>query len=245
MWQAFVQAGIAAAGEVQKAQATSTAIDRANVIELANTYAANLLRGAKNTLTSAKGRLARANQAESNTRALRAGGKLMEVHQMNYRRARDAETLDSFEGQIQFAEQAGAAVAAQAFSGVGGNVVDMVNGTTALRQARMAYVRDKRIKQSDYDASQRLAEIHRTTIQGLDTSTLIDDLDYNVNLANTMQQPGGIGLAGAMKVGQAFMSGMGGNMGGGMSSFSGSGIQQSNASSGFTFRPSDNYGPSV
>lgn len=244
MWVAIAMAAMAAVQQVQGAQKASTEADRINTVEGANAYAANLLRGAKNDLTAVKGRLARANQAENNARTLRAGGKAMEVHQVNYRRARDSETLSSFEDQIKFAEQAGAAVAAQAFSGVTGSVVDVVNGTTALRQARAKYAQDKRTKQVDYDAANRLADIERTTIQSMDTSSLIDDLDYNVNLANTVQNQSGIGLGGVLEIGKAFMSSYSGGGGGGKS-FSGSGIQQSNASSGFIFRPSDNYGPSV
>ncbi len=245
MWVAIAMAAMAAIQQVQGAQKASTEADRINTVEGANAYAANLLRGARNELAGAKGRLARANQAENNNRILRAGGKAMEVHQVNYRRARDAETLSSFEDQIQFAEQAGAAVAAQAFSGVQGNVVDMVNGTTALRRARAESAQATRTKGVDFDASQRMADIWRTTTQSLDNSTLIDDLDYNVTLANTVQNQSGIGLGGVIEIGKAFVSGGGMSSMGGGSSFSGSGIQQSNARSGFTFRPSDNYGPGI
>ncbi len=209
MWIAFAMAAMAVVQQVQKSSAESTAADRHNTVEESNAYSANLVRASRNELGVAKGRLARANQAENNRRVLKAGGKAMEVAQLNYRRARDAETLSSFEDQIQFAEQAGGAIAAQAFNGVAGSVVDVVNGTTALRRARAEQAQATRTKGVDYDITQRVKDIQRTTSQSLDYGTLMDDLDYNVNLANTVQNTGGMGLGGVLEVGKAFVSGGG------------------------------------
>jgi hypothetical protein len=105
---------------------------------------------------------------------------------------RDSATSDDFESQIRMAEQAGAAIASQALAGVGGSVVDVVNGTTALRNARVQQAQKERMKAADYDAGQVQTDIKRATIQSLDDSSIIDDLDYNVDLGLEVHRSGNL-----------------------------------------------------
>ena len=168
------------------------AANRQTVINKANAEAANLVRGARNELTVVKGRQARANQAENNNRTLYQGGRAVEAAATNYRRVRDSAITDDFESQIRLAEQAGAAVASQAMAGAGGSVVDMVNGTTALRNSRIQQAQGERMKAGDYDAAQNAKDIQRATIQSLDRSSIIDELDYNVDLAQEVHRSGNL-----------------------------------------------------
>ena len=178
--------GLSAGYSAQQAAGRQTLINKANA------EAANLVRGARNELVVAKGRQARANQAENNNRTLYQGGRAVEAAAINYRRMRDSAITEDFEGQIRLAEQAGAAVASQAMAGAGGSVVDVVNGTTALRNSRIQQAQAVRRKAADYDASQNMADIRRATIQSLDGSSIIDDLDYNVDLAQEVQRSGNL-----------------------------------------------------
>ena len=168
------------------------AANRQTVINKANAEAANLVRGARNELTVVKGRQARANQAENNNRTLYQGGRAVEAAAINYRRMRDSAITDDFESQIRLAEQAGASVASQAMAGAGGSVVDMVNGTTALRNSRIQQAQGERMKAGDYDAAQNAKDIQRATIQSLDRSSIIDELDYNVDLAQEVHRSGNL-----------------------------------------------------
>lgn len=170
----------------------SQAAGRQTLINKANADAANVVRGARNELTVVKGRMARANQAENNRRTLYQGGRAAEAAAINYRRMRDSATTEDFEGQIRMAEQAGAAIASQAMAGVGGSVVDVVNGTTALRNARIQQAQKQRMKAADYDAGQAQSDIKRATIQSLDDSSIVDDLDYNVDLGLEVHRSGNL-----------------------------------------------------
>lgn len=168
------------------------AANRQTVINRANAEAANLVRGARNELTVVRGRQARANQAENNNRTLYQGGRAVEAAAINYRRMRDSAITDDFESQIRLAEQAGASVDSQAMAGAGGSVVDMVNGTTALRNSRIQQAQSERMKAADYDASQNVKDIQRATLQSLDRSSIIDELDYNVDLAQEVYRSGNL-----------------------------------------------------
>lgn len=184
--------GLQAVMGLSAGYSAAQAAGRQTLINKANADAANLVRGARNELVVAKGRVARANQAENNKRTLTQGGRTAEAAAINYRRVRDSSITEDFEGQIRMAEQAGAAIASQALAGVGGSVVDMVNGTTALRNARLQYAQKQRMKAADYDAAQAQTDIKRATIQSLDDSSIIDDLDYNVDLGLEVRRSGNL-----------------------------------------------------
>lgn len=156
-----------------------------NQVNAANTYARNLVRGSTNELTSKRGSLARFNQSVNNQRTLQAAGSAQEAAIVNYRRARDSATKDSFEGQVKFAEQAGAQVAAAAHSGLTGGVADLVAATTSLRKSRIQQAVDQSLKQGDYDAAKRNRAILVAGWDSLDHSEITDQLDYGKDVATT------------------------------------------------------------
>ena len=119
-----------------------------------------------------------------------AGGRQRDAATVNYLRLRDQARTADFETQIQLAEQAGAAIAQQALYGVGGSVVDVVNATTRLRNARIRSEVERQGTSAAYDASRVLADIQRRTIEEMDTSTIMDELDYNIDFANTVNRGG-------------------------------------------------------
>lgn len=163
-------------------------LDRANVnasntVNAANAYSNNLIRAANNKLGAARGSLARYNQSVNNNRTLENTGLQAEAAVVNYRRARDSEIQDDFETQLRFAEQAGAQAAATALSGLTGGVADVVNGTTALRKARLSQRALTARQQGDFDTQQRQSQILQAGWDSLDSSEITDNIDYSVDVA--------------------------------------------------------------
>lgn len=165
-------------GVIQEANARA-----ANTVNEANTYASNLVRAANNRLGGARAQLARFTQGVNNQRVMQNAGEAANVAAMNYRRARDSAINDSFEQQIQFAEQAGAQAAASAMSGLSGGVADIVNSTTALRKARIQGRAEEAQRLGDWDAAQRQGQILQAGWDSLDHSEISDNLDYSVDVA--------------------------------------------------------------
>lgn len=193
MSAAAVQAGITAIMGLSSGITAEGQIDANNIVNAGNAYAQNLVRSANNELRRSRAGLARYNQSVNNQRVMENVGASFEAATINYRRARDSAASDDFESQIAFAEQAGAQAAAAALSGLTGGVADMVNGTTALRKARLQQRSDEAMKQGDWDANQRAKNILKAGWDSLDTSEIADDFDYSINLA-TKQIRGGSAL---------------------------------------------------
>jgi len=143
----------------------------------------NRVRVAGNAFAAAKGAVSRYLQSVNNNRTLEAGGTALEANIVNARRTEDAFTRGSFEDQIKRAEQLGQQSAAAAFAGVGGEVADTISVSTRLMQQRAArealLSRDFRL----YDTARRAASIQSQMIQSLDTSLILDSLDYTINTA--------------------------------------------------------------
>lgn len=152
-----------------------------NTINQANAAAANLMRGANNELLASRNSLRRYVQNVNNQRGMEQAGSELEAATVNYRRARDGQIEDDFETQIAAAEQAGAQAAAGGASGLVGGVVDVINSTSALRQMRALQRRATSVKQADYDVTQARADNYRAALEGLDTSDIVDDIDYSVD----------------------------------------------------------------
>ena len=154
-----------------------------NDVSKANADAGNLVRGAKNELASAQGNLQRWVQSLQNNRKLDAGGQAMEANMVNYRRQDDLLSQGAFEQSIAEAEASGAAAAMQALSGVTGDVVDMVNGATALRHARVNERNLVRREGMAFDAAHRQGTMMSQMVQGLDSSIIVDSIDYGVDVS--------------------------------------------------------------
>lgn len=162
----------------------TNALTRANNrISALNAKSRNDTRMAQNAAAAAEGNLARFVQSVNNNRALEAGGNAQEALLVNFLRGRDNQGLGSFSENIRVAEAAGHSAAAAAAAGVDGNVVDMVNGSTALRDSIVRQsVEDKQSKEA-YDVSRRAGTIMSQMIGGLDASIIMDRLDYNQDFA--------------------------------------------------------------
>lgn len=174
-------------GVIQDAQ-----INAQNIINEANAWANNLVRGANNNLKAARGSLARYTQSVNNQRTLDNAGSSAEAATVNYRRARDSAMKDDFETQIRNAEQAGGQAAAAALSGLTGGVADLVTQTSALRRARVAQRFDESTKQTDFDAGLRQKQIMQSGWDSLDSSTIAEEIDYNTDIAAKQTRGGNI-----------------------------------------------------
>lgn len=114
---------------------------------------------------------------------MRGGGLALEAATVNTLRQRDAGTIGSFADDIRSAEAAGAAAASQAAAGVGGDVVDMVNVSTALRDS-IVDQRTQALKGSAaWDASRYMGGVMQQMVSSLDSSLLLEGLDFNNTVA--------------------------------------------------------------
>lgn len=166
-------------------KATNAAIAANNRLSAINAKTGNDLRQASNAAKAAEGNLARFVQSVNNNRTLEAGGNAQEALVVNATRRGDAQLTNSFSVSIREAEQAGHSAAAAAAAGVDGNVVDMVNASTALRDSIVRQSVDERQSAEAYDVSRRAGNIMSQMVSGLDNSVILDSLDYNIDVAQS------------------------------------------------------------
>lgn len=180
----------AIAGAVQgvfEGQGTRAVIAAGNRVRQTNADASNKVRQASNLAAAAEGNLARWTQSVNNNRRLDAGGEEIEANIVNARRQMDAGLTANFTTSIATAEQEGAAAAAQAVAGIDGSVVDMINGSVALRDSIVRQGIDKNIELTNYDTAARAGSIMSQMIGGLDGSIIMDKMDYTVDVARFEQ----------------------------------------------------------
>lgn len=183
MWQIIAgEAVMAGLGNVLSGNKQMAAIE--NRVSAANAQAGNKVRGAANTLAAAQGALARWSQSLDNNRKLKAGGNVLEATTVNALRQQDAGTVASFSDQIRSAEAQGAAEASQAFAGVSGDVVDMVNVSTSLRNSIVAERTKDLQRMGAWDTGRQLGGIMQQMTASLDSSMILEGLDHNTNVAN-------------------------------------------------------------
>jgi len=149
----------------------------------------NRIRQAGNVATAAKNNLSRFMQSLANQKRLEAGGAAAEANTVNFLRNRDAMLTGNFAEQIRYAEAAGRAHVAQAASGVGGNVADMVNAATALRQSQVQQRFDDNGQKAGFDNAKRAEYILRSTVDGLDNSIIFDNLDFRQDYSQKFMGP--------------------------------------------------------
>lgn len=160
-----------------------------NRISEANAAAGNKVRVAKNAYEAARLNVARYMQSVNNNRVLDDGGHSLEATMVNFRRHADNEMMGDFSSQVRSAEQAGHAAASQAYAGVDGNVVDMVNGSTALRDSIVRQHTKDIMGMEAYDTTRRAGSIMSQMVGGLDNSLLLDTFDNNVDYAHKQAIP--------------------------------------------------------
>jgi hypothetical protein len=164
-------------------QATNAAIAANNRLSLLNAKVSNALRQASNAAKSAEGNLQRFVQSVNNNKRLDAGGSALEALVVNGRRRMDANLSGNLSSDIRTAEQAGHAAAAAAAAGIDGNVVDMVNQSTALRDSIVKNSVDKAQSAANYDLSVKAGHVMSQMVSSLDNSVIMDSIDYNVDVA--------------------------------------------------------------
>lgn len=154
-----------------------------NDISALNAKTGNATRQAANDASAAQGNLARFTQSVNNNKLLTAGGNAQAALTVNALRGADAHLEGNFSGSIQNAEQAGHMAATQASAGIDGNVTDMVDQSTALRNSIVAQQTSDASSQSAFDVGQKRGQIASQMISGLNQSTILDNLNYNIQVA--------------------------------------------------------------
>lgn len=188
----MAQFAINAVMGVSKGYLEGEMIAAENRVNEANTIASNLIRASGNKLSAAKGSLARFNQTVNNSRVMQSSGEQASVALGNYRRARDNADKGDFESQVQFAEQAGSQAAASAASGLTGGVVDMVNSTSALRNARIKDNVQQSKEFGSFDVAAQQGRILRAGIEGMDNSSIMDGIDYTIDVHSNKKRAGNL-----------------------------------------------------
>jgi hypothetical protein len=200
---------------------SSSSVSRANakantLVSAALTRESNRVRGAQNAFAAAKGSLSRYVQSMNNNATLAAGGEALEANLVNARRREDTLQEAGFESMIRDAEQTGAQAAAAAFSGVAGETSDMVSASTRLMQQRVAHSADRSRDFRLYDDARRAGMIQQQTIRSLDSSLILDSLEYTIDVAQQQHSinPWTATLWKMIEVGAEGMAKAGGGAGG-------------------------------
>lgn len=183
MWQMVVQGIVGAVEGYNQASVNKSITDINNRLDAANASNTNKVRQAGNAFSAAKGALQRYIQSLQNNQALEAGGEALEQNLVNARRHEDANLQGGFEQSIRSSEQLGSQAAAAAFAGVGGEVADTVSMATRLSHQRASHAALRNTEFRSYDTARRASSIMSQTVRSLDSSLILDTLDYNSNVA--------------------------------------------------------------
>lgn len=189
MWAAVASMGIQMAqayGQASVSKAQAEANTRLSKVQATND---RRTRDASNAFSAARGALQRYVQGMQNNNTLEAGGELLEQNLVNARRREDAMIGATFEQQIRDAEQLGAQAAAAAFTGAQGETSDMVSISTRLMQQRAERQALTERGYASYDTARRAASIATQTSRSLDSSLILDSMDYSVTPAMTQKAP--------------------------------------------------------
>lgn len=180
---ALAQAAIGAAAEYSTASMNRKLTTIRNRVARTNAEAANTVRTASNRLAKAEGDLARWMQSVNNNRVLDNGGQAIEALRVNALRSNDAARMGQFATAIRHAEAVGGQAAVAALNGMGGSVADAVASANRLRMGINEAQTQKNIESAQYDQSRKIGSVFRQVVGSLDTSTVVDRIDYNVNEA--------------------------------------------------------------
>lgn len=176
---AGANAALAALGASSQNQIT----EAGNRVRRAQADASNRVRDAGNGFNLARTTQARQLQVLNNNRITADMGAGLESQARNYARQKDLQARGSFEDNIREAEVMGEQAALAALGGAGGDAVDVVSGTTALRNARAEEEQRRNYAQSDFDYAYTRGAIVTQALSGLDGSTILDDIDYGIDVA--------------------------------------------------------------
>ena len=178
-WMAVVGA---ANGLLQGSAGRATAKAN-NRISAVNTETGNRLRQYKNVASAAQTSLQRWQQSVNNQRVMNAGGDQLNASTQNFLRSVDARTFQDINQSISDSEQLGAQSAQQGAQGMMGGVTDMVDTSTRIRQGLVSQLTKTAKDQARYDQTVRAGIILSQTVQSMDSSLIVDSLDFSADYA--------------------------------------------------------------
>jgi hypothetical protein len=186
MWAQFIAAGITGwlgnQGKKEMAEIETR-------LSATNAKASNQVRRAKNMEQAGHNSLARYVQTVNAKRQLDDGGDAFTMSLVNGLRSGDANINRNIVSDIQSMEQFGVAVASQAASGVGGQVTDMINSTTALRASISKELQLQEQETANFEVGQRSKSIMHQMIGGIDASPIVDQFDTQIAYAQRSHAP--------------------------------------------------------
>lgn len=189
MIELAAQAGIAALGSYLTGSVDKAVAKANNMLSHVRAGASNKVRDASNAFSLARFTQAAQLQAMSNKRVTQDLGEALTAANVNYARQKDVLAKSSFEDSIAEAEELGRQAAEAAAFGIGGDAVDVISGTTALKQARAEEDATRMRDQFDSDFSAAKGNMVLQAMTGLDNSTIFADLDYGIDVAQTQAVP--------------------------------------------------------
>lgn len=176
------QAGMAAFGGWVSGSASAGIARANNRLSAARAEASNKVRDAGNAFNLARFEQAVQLQAIGNRRRTEDLGDALAAAETNYARQKDLLTRGSFEDSIREAEEAGRQAAEAAAFGIGGDAVDVISGTTALRTARAQEDAARANTQMEWDFRAAKGNMILQAMTGLDNSSILADVDYAIDV---------------------------------------------------------------
>lgn len=183
------QAGMAAFGSWLSGSAAKGIAQANNRLSAARAAASNKVRDAANGFNLAKFEQAVQLQALGNKRRMLDLGDALAAAETNYARQKDLTARASFEDSIREAEEAGRQAAEAAAFGIGGDAVDVISGTTALRTARAQEDMARADAQAAWDFRAAKGNMILQTITGIDNSSILADVDYAIDVGRQEYVP--------------------------------------------------------
>lgn len=154
-----------------------------------NAAATNQVNRARNVETMARNSLGRYVQSVNNNRHLDDAGDAYTANLVNGLRNLDTAVNQGVLNDVRVLEEFGAASASQAAVGAGGQVVDMINSTTALRSSISRELSRQAVDSARYDVATRSQSIMSQMAGGLDGSLIMDQFDQSQAYAQKRAAP--------------------------------------------------------
>lgn len=186
MWPMLIGAGVMGwlGNQTGKAQAE---IDTR--LSAVNAAATNQVKRAQNLEGMAKTSLSRYVQSVNNNLTLDDGGDAFTANLVSGLRMMDSEVNQKILNDVKTLEEFGAASASQAAVGAGGQVVDMINSTTALRSSISRELQRQSGEVAAFEVGQRSKSIMSQMVGGLDSSLILDSIDTSQAVAQRKYAP--------------------------------------------------------
>lgn len=150
-----------------------------NNLRAANAAARDIARAGNNELQAAESTFARWAQSVTNQRRLRVSGQQFDAAQEALTRLQDSRAAGSVARRVQASEEQGILAAKAAFAGVTGTASDVLAGTTALRAALTEEQATRTGEQQEYEVRSRTRRVISESIEGLDNTAVLSNLDRN------------------------------------------------------------------